>query len=144
MSAEQIQAKPTRKELEESLTEIIRSRPRTKDMPDNVFEAVKWFLNLFEVQKSGEGKREVRTGKGQPYWLWPYADRMKRLTKEFYTLDDEFRTIIQAAREDEVYWRGDEMDFFMSVIDETEKMRKFGIVAYRKQALAQMRKLSFK
>jgi len=144
MSAEQIQAKPTRKELEESLTEIIRSRPRTKDMPDNVFEAVKWFLNLFEVQKSGEGKREVRTGKGQAYWLWPYADRMKRLTKEFYTLDDEFRTIIQAAREDEVYWRGDEMDFFMSVIDETEKMRKFGIVAYRKQALAQMIKLNFK
>lgn len=132
---EVLQVKPTFLDLESDIADIIRTQPHK----GNVFDVVKWFVNLLEGQMSGEGIREVRTGKGQPYWLWPYAERMKRLTRQYYTLNNDFQQIIQAAREDEVYWRGDEMGFFMTVIDETEKMKSLGAVKYRKRALKMMK-----
>ena len=140
---------PTFHGLENDLAEIIRSRiesrrvPIPESMPQNTFEAVKWFVRLFEGQKGGEAVREVRTSKGQKYWLWPYAERIKRLTRLFFKVDKDFQDTIIAAKEDGMCWRGEDLDFFMRVIDETEKMREFGVVAYRKKSLAQIRKLSF-
>lgn len=46
-----------------------------------------------------------------------------------------------AAREDGIFWRGDELDNFYKIIDETEKMRTMGIAEYKRQALRSMRNL---
>jgi hypothetical protein len=52
------------------------------------------------------------------------------------TLD--LQQLVVAAREDGIFWRGDDYPAFVCVIDETEKMRNLGLIEYRRQARATM------
>lgn len=137
---------PTIHGLESELAQIIESHlnSRRKAYPQGVprdsAEAVQWFTKLFAGQKHNEAVRQLSTRNGKKYWIWPYADRLKYLTKKFFMAEQELRELIIAARQDRIEWRGDDFDFFVRVIDETEKMRGMGIDAYRKHAISEMRR----
>jgi hypothetical protein len=71
------------------------------------------------------------------YWKTPYIDRIRSTLIKFLSLDSGFQGLIIAAAEDGIFWRGDSMEFFFSVISEREKMRAVGVVAYRDMAAKQ-------
>lgn len=48
---------------------------------------------------------------------------------------------IRAAREDGVYWRGDQIEFFREVYSETFRMRSMGARKYRAEAIDKLRAL---
>jgi len=97
-----------------------------------------WFRNLIEPQRHSERVQQVPTKTGQA-WVWPYGNRVKHLLRDYLRADTKLQDVIKAAREDKIYWRGDTLDFFMTVIDETEKMRKVGVAAYRSRTMQIMK-----
>ena len=48
---------------------------------------------------------------------------------------------IEAAREERVFWRGDDIETYKRVYDETQRMRKIGARAYRAEAVGKLKKL---
>ncbi len=99
-----------------------------------------WWLNMIEQQKSHENPRKV-SGKSGEYWAWSYSDRVKNLLSKFLRADKKLRIIIQAAREDKTYWRGDDYNIFINIINETEKMREIGIKKYKEETQKNMKLL---
>ncbi len=117
-----------------------RKKAYPSTVPANPASAVDWFIKLMPGQKHNEAARERSTLKGKKYWSWPYADRIKYLVRAFFNADQDAQNLIIAARHDRIEWRGDGLDFFANVIDETEQMQNMGIVGYRKHAIAEMKK----
>jgi len=108
-----------------------------------------WWLNLIEQQKSYEKPRKVSSNSSKPdkpvfHWVWPYAEKVKNLLIKYLQSDKKLQKLIQAAREDKIYWRGDDFDMFVNIINETELMRKIGIVEYKKQTKEKLKKLGLK
>lgn len=137
---ETVIVRPTFQQLEQDLANIIMAaRKRPEKMPESAFEAVSWFIRLVEGQWWGESLREKPVNTGGMVWIWPYADRVKYLLNIFLKADKKLQELVISAREDKIFWRGDDFEFFVGVIDETEKMREAGIVKYKKQAIASMK-----
>jgi len=133
-------AKPTFQQLEQDLANIIMAaRKKPVKMPQGAFDAVSWFIRLVEGQGWGESLRQKSMGAEGVVWIWPYADRMKSLLGIFLKIDGKLQDLILSARQDKIFWRGDGFDFFVKVIDETEKMRAVGITEYKKQSIAGMK-----
>lgn len=80
-------------------------------------------------KKSGDGK----------YWRTPYIDRVGATLRQFFAAPEHFQTLILAAAEDNIFWRGEDIESFGVVIRETEQMRKIGVAEYRKQAMQKMK-----
>jgi len=141
---------PTFHGLESELLAMVESHRNSKKkhypdcVPANPIDAVQWFIKLMPGQKYDEALRELTSKKGAKYWLWPYADRLKFLVKKFFSVDDELRSLVIAARQDRIEWRGDELEFFVMVIEETEEMHRIGVDAYRKQARPRIRAMILK
>lgn len=138
---------PTVQDVKNEVIAILNQRKEggihLPDIMDNQpIKAADWLLGLFE----GHGKNESpfpRTGKNGKFWCWPYAERITRLTKQFLNLDSDFHSLIVAARQDRVGWRGEGKAEFYSVINETARMRKIGLEEYRKEAVKKMKKMNF-
>ena len=131
-----LNTKPCTNQLEQSLERIIDNHHGSAGhhpagMPHNAMEAAKWFISLIEFQKSGEGIKEMTTKTSKTYWAWPYSDRVISSLKLFYRQSPKMQTIIVAAKQDGVHWRGDTMKVFLVIIEENEKMRALGIHEYR-------------
>lgn len=131
--------------LEADLALIIEShsnsqrKPYPSGVPRDTADAVKWFIRLFAGQKHGEAVREVSTRNGKRFWVWPYAERIKNLTKSFFMADQDLRELVIAARQDRIEWRGDCLEHFVRIIDETERMRAMGAEKYRADIRPQIR-----
>ena len=111
-------------------------------MPQQGDHAVEWFLNLVEPQHRTERPKEQSSRKKDGgTWLWPYAERAKYLLRKYLEAPIKLQQVVVAAREDKIFWRGEDYPFFVCVIDDTEKMRELGIVEYRRQARAEMGRL---
>jgi len=112
-------------------------------MPTHEPTAVGWFLNLVELEHRTERPKEQSSRKKEGgAWVWPYAERVKYLLRKYLMAPLELQQLVVAAREDKIFWRGDDYPFFVCVIDETEKMRGLGLVEYRRQSRAAMNRLS--
>ena len=99
--------------------------------------SVQWFLNLVESHQKLESPHVV-TRAGKRVWDWPYETRVVHLLRTYLSLDVEFQQLIVAASEDNIYWRGDDIKFFMMVISEVDKMRAIGVEKYRELAQQKM------
>jgi len=136
---------PTFHGLEAELLGMIESHRKSTrkayppSVPANPADAVQWFIKLMPGQKHNEAMRERSTLKGRKYWSWPYADRLKYLVRSFFAADVDLQNLVIAARQDRIEWRGDDLELFAKVIEETESMRNVGIEAYCKQAIAKMK-----
>jgi hypothetical protein len=103
-----------------------------------------WFVgHLLEQEGEHESPRLLRVaGKDEiNRWEYGYYLRVQDCAIQWVRMDDNDRRTVTAGREDDVYWRGEDMDMFMRVYEETHKMRDMGVDAYRKEALHMMRSL---
>ena len=131
-----VNTKPSFQQLEQELANIVMAaRKKPERMPESAFKAVSWFIRMVEPPGWGESLREKHVSDGRMAWVWPYADRVKRLLDVFLKSEKRLQDLIISAREDKVFWRGDDFDFFIKVIAETENMREVGIGEYRKSSI---------
>ena len=108
-------------------------------MPPNIGAAVDWWIKTMQPQeRRDEYARQSRNGG----WHYPYLDRTADTLKRFLRLTIAQKEIVIAAREDGVYWRGDNMDFFMQVVNETMDMHEIGVPAYRQKAIKKLNALA--
>ena len=100
-----------------------------------------WWIDMQEPPSmpADAPRRVSMPGDEGQRWICPYHERIRHTLRKFLSLHEHDQKIIMAAREDKVFWRGDDMPFFMRVIDETVKMRKMGVEAYRIEALKKMK-----
>ncbi len=130
----------TNADLEQGLADIImRCKRKPTVMPDSAFEAANWFMRLIEPQRHYEKQVDRKTKDGKTYYIWGYADRVKSTLLIFLDIEKKLQELIVAAKQDGIYWRGDDFDFFIKVIDEHEKMKTMGSEKYRKAAIAEMK-----
>jgi len=102
---------------------------------------VRKFIDLLEPEKRNESAREVQVVGGGTRWVWPYEVRVKQCLLKYLQLDDDDKRVIQRARNDGIFWRGDDMAFFNDVIIETMRMREIGVESYRAQCVEKMKAL---
>lgn len=105
---------------------------------ENVDITLAWFMGLIEPHQPEEAPRVITVG-GERVWSWPYEVRVISLLKKYLKADHSFQETITAARADNIYWRGDDREQFNMIINETERMRSMGVVAYRKEVKEKMR-----
>ncbi|MBL1265724.1 hypothetical protein [Candidatus Methylomicrobium oryzae] len=77
-----------------------------------------FWQRLFKPEHISEKKRPVKSGVD-----WPYANRLGFLARKFATLTPAEKEIVIAARKDQIFWMGDEIEFFNTVIDEMHDYR---------------------
>jgi len=143
------------------LTEIISDHTgrRPQAMPPAPTDAARWWIDMQEKPAPHEAphRHPVAASNGRDEkpkyrWITPYTDRLRDNLRIFLTLTHEQHRLIIAAREDDIYWRGDDVEHrnkyldgrtaFENVIYETERMRKIGVDAYKAEALQRMRKMT--
>jgi hypothetical protein len=102
-------------------------------MPVEHGSAAAWFIRIVGSEHEAERpyQRSYRTGVVS--WIWPYADRVKVLLHKFLKADPLLQQTIVAAAEDNIRWHGHDLDHFMHLINEVERMREVGVTAYRCQ-----------
>lgn len=124
--------------LVESLKRILANAPNGTALPpvapQDHGKAVQWFIRIVEKPSDEEREHTKFTKNGDPYSVWPYADRVTRLLCKFITLSQNYQEYIVAAQEDGIHWRGEDFDMFQRIVEEKEKMREMGINEYRIQA----------
>jgi len=128
-------------------------------MPPAPTDAARWWIDMQEKPAPHEAphRHPVAASNGRDEkpkyrWITPYTDRLRDNLRIFLTLTHEQHRLIIAAREDDIYWRGDDVEHrnkyldgrtaFENVIYETERMRKIGVDAYKAEALQRMRKMT--
>lgn len=79
---------------------------------NGIFEFFCWLL---EPEKRHERLAGIIGKSGQ----WAFANRFLAGTLKFATFSPDDQRYIIAAREDGVFWRGDDIDFFREAYDET-------------------------
>ena len=100
-------------------------------LPTDPAQAAHVWLKVLEGPKDGE--QPHRTAKG---WRWPYADRVVYCLRRYLQLELSGQKTVIAAREDRIAWRGDDIEFFSQVIEQTFAMREVG----REKYIAEARK----
>jgi len=102
-------------------------------MPGNLDKAIAWWMDLMPKRKREEIVQQTTYGE-----IDPYMSRLVSTLCAFLELTPQDRTFVIAAIEDGVEWRGDRIDAFRVVYQETMEARQSG-VAYRDEAKAKRR-----
>lgn len=137
---------PTKQQVWDDLARIIAAMPENRKNPKMLkapMDAAHWWTNIIERPNQYDAPRKihVRDIDQSESWRWPYHENTIHLFKKFSAYPRAHQDTIIAAREDKIFWRGDEMCFFMQVIDETLKMRELGTEKYKKKAVARSKGL---
>lgn len=115
------------------------SKPRHESVPRNAPALARWWIHQQEPPHTFLDRPQSRSKRdGGNYWVTPYTDRISHALRKFMQLDADFQGWIVAAREDGIFWRGEDRDQFHKVIVETEKFRRLGRMEFVKQAKAEM------
>ena len=112
------------------------------ELPQNMQEAIKYWLLMNEPPERYEAPKQLPVQGRQDAMRWecPYHDRLVYTLRAFHRLSSPHRQIVMAGvLGEQVPWRGDEVDFYLTVIDEHKKMLKMGVAAYRVAAMKQMK-----
>lgn len=115
--------------------------PWPSEVPHASSEAAEWWVRMQEPPNPDyDAPRQVRvitnSDRNAYRWECPYHLRLAATLRRYVMLPPDHRELIEAAREDGVFWRGDEVKrgnkpgFFMRVYDETLKMREIGATRY--------------
>ena len=130
----------------DTLSKILRSYQMRKHhlpacMPQDVDQAAQFWIGMQEApNEQFESPRRTGTKDGGSTWDCPYHARLSLTLRAFLSLKPEQHKIIIACREDDVFWRGDDIDFLLKVAHETARMHEIGIESYRREALDKSRK----
>lgn len=101
-----------------------------------------WITNNQPANQQFESPKEVPAiGKDGSRWVCPYHHRLVGTLRAFALLSPADRkTILSCIKEEKVWWRGEPIKNYFSIILETKRMRSIGIKPYREEALSKMRK----
>ncbi|WP_435310659.1 hypothetical protein [Primorskyibacter sedentarius] len=118
-----------------------QSRRWPVQMPRELCDAVPWWINMQEAAGKHETPyRKAVLGKdGELVWMFPYIERLAYTLQQFLHMPHDAQKTIIAAREDSIFWRGDDMPFFTRVIHETLRMREIGLDAYKAESRTKAR-----
>lgn len=112
--------------------QIQHARPR---------ESAEWLLKVLTCDRPVPGPRRIGRGENAR-WDWPERLHYATLAMQYLSLDADFQSLIVAAFEDGIQWRGDGRRMFDEILTEHERMLEMGVEAYRQQAISRMRKFS--
>jgi len=104
-------------------------------------ELVSSFMELFEPEREYERRFSKPTKTGRVITVDPYAERIGYQVKKYMSLSGEDQSFIKAAREDGIFWRGDDMAFFQKVCDQNMIMKEIGVSSYRTKAIRSLKNL---
>lgn len=109
-----------------ALVSIVANGEPAPEEPEN---AVNWFMWLFENpdgvwEKPSEYQLRGKDSEGAMGWHDPYITRMKFMIPRFRAADTDLRNYVIAAREDDMYWRGESFEQFKTVLGEYVAMRE--------------------
>ena len=130
---------PTINDLKIELVDIMIELKNKGDI-----DAAERFLQLLEPESRRDRPVKISVlGKkdGGYRWAWDYSVHVKDCLRIFLTIPTTDQETIKAAREDNIFWRGDDVDQFMLIIDETMRMRDIGVEQYRVECLRNMGRL---
>lgn len=116
--SEQTNNAPTCKSARQRIIDVHNQRNM---MCDHI--NVEFFLDLFETQRKYEQQQQRLNRDGKEYLVDPYAERIGYLTSAYLNQSSNFQQYIQAARQDGIYWRGDDQATFEHVCDQTMRWR---------------------
>ena len=129
-----------------SLVDEIRriGMPRIGLPGNSAIEVARYWLTMNEpADERYESPREVpAVGKDGSRWVCPYHQRLIATLRAFALMSELDRRIVTAGvREEKVWWRGDPVKSYLNIIDETKRMRRVGIEAYRGDTAAEVKKV---
>ncbi len=61
------------------------------------------------------------------------------IDRKFRRMKPSEQRFINAARDDNVYWRGEDIETFKRVYEETQRMRSMGAKKYRAEAITRLK-----
>ena len=105
---------PVTADLRVSLADYLRAHAPDALLPLAVMEgasALRFWEQTFQPPQAGEGKRLF-----QGSLRWPYAERLAYLAREFTKLDDRCRRYVLKAAQAQIWWRGDDIPRFRSIV----------------------------
>jgi hypothetical protein len=133
----------SRETLEDDLTKFFASRmPEIRTLSPSPKGAALRFLGLMEPPNDRESPQVVGVpGKRDAQRILdPYYDRVWHCAKRFVRLPaGAQQTIVDNAKT--CPWRGDDVEMYVRIAAETERMHEMGVEAYKAQAMAQLRSI---
>ena len=130
--------------VEDEINTVIRQfsskRHLPECMPKNFSDVAGWWISKIEPPKETEHPQSMSTADGEGIrWVCPYHNRVLYTLRKFINSSNKDCQYILAAREDGIFWRGDDISFFIGVVAETVRMRKIGVKNYREECLDRMK-----
>ncbi|MCB1723230.1 MAG: hypothetical protein KDJ39_06000 [Gammaproteobacteria bacterium] len=101
-------------------------------MPATIGKCVQWWIEeMQEPESKFEHPHTISVaGKDATRWEYPYQLRVIVNLRKFLRIPRRGKEFIVRGREDGVYWRGEDGRMFLSVVEETFKMRQMGTQEY--------------
>jgi len=118
-------------ELNAVIAEFTKHSPLPNCIPKPLESIAAWWMNIVEPPKGDERPYRISAGR----WICPYHNRVRYLLRKFLHLSEPDRRLILAAREENIFWRGEDRAFFETTITYYGKMRAVGVEAYRDACL---------
>jgi len=103
-------------------------------LPPHPEQAARHWVFLQEKPSSMEAPNIIAKKGGGSTWNTPYLDRLVNTLNKFLHFGLESQNYIISAHKAGIPWRGDDMDFFKKVVEQTEEMREIGVDKYRARA----------
>ncbi len=127
--------------LQKAVAKSLCRKPNPAAMPKSIADVALWLLRLFEQEAKGEQPYQVSARKkgSASAWVWPYFDRVSRLSASFLSLNESFQKIIISARKDKIAWRGEPEEQFLEIVSEVRRRASIGSEKYKQEARKKLR-----
>lgn len=121
---------------------LIKQKELPFCIPQRPIDAAQWWFKMQKPQGYDEKPQYTQIQCGEGYsWKTPYIDRLTHNLRMFLRFTTPQQKYIVAAREDDVWWNGDQVKFFEDLVEETALMKDMGVIAYRKHCCKKAREL---
>jgi hypothetical protein len=97
------------------------------------------FIRLLEPPRETERPTTVAIrGGDRERVIDPYVDRVLQCARRFRALARGARETVVNGMRSGIPWRGDDIGFYLRVLDESERMTEMGVDSYRREAMAKL------
>lgn len=94
--------------------------------PRDPIIAARWLLRLLEPQQREEQPQQRTQRDGSSVTIWPYGTRVLHQARRFLSLPEGVQQFIIAAAQDEIHWRGEDIESFQRVAQNARALRTAG------------------
>jgi len=101
-----------------------RVKHSSQHIPQAYLDAALWWLAHQERPSTQEQPTIGSDSKGNQFWTTPYIDRVVGNFRKFLSLDETHKAFVIDKIKAGIPYRGDDIDMFMLICREEEKMSK--------------------